>query len=377
MTVKILVVDDEKDMQELIMQQFRKEVKRCEYKFNFASNGTEALAKIENEELFDLILLDINMQVMDGFKFLTKLRDLKKELIKTIIISAYGQQKNIRTAMNLGAFDFVTKPIDFADLKSTIKKCLRNLLPLIELDSIQKELKLAAKIQSSMLRNDFAEFSNGSGLNIYAKTLPAKQVGGDFYDYFRIDDHRLGIVVGDVSGKGVPAAIFMAVSKNILKNTAINGIAPNTCLDIVNKELCDISPSSLFVTIFYGIFDTKDGSFEYCCGGHNPPYLISKGGQTHRFKNCGGLAPGIIKNRVYESMKITVKKGEIIFIYTDGILDAGLNKEEGFGENRLKNILSQIYNLSVDQIIGKIFEEVQFFSRNEPEDDMTCLALRL
>jgi sigma-B regulation protein RsbU (phosphoserine phosphatase) len=388
MPTKILVVDDEKDMWDLITQKFRKEFLQGEYEFYFAGNGKEALKTVEKEDDIDIILLDINMQVMDGLTFLENLKELDKPLLRPIVISGYGDMQNIRSAMNRGAFDFLFKPIDFKDLKKTIDKCLKDEQRCIkaalqasdELKLLTKELKEAAEIQSAMLIKEFPERKE---FDIHARMIPARMVGGDFYDFFSLDKNRLGIVVGDVSGKGVSAAFMMGVSQNIIHNLALKGIPVDTCLEKANEEYFKIFPINFFgkfVTVFYGILDTRDGSFDYCSAGHLPPYLVSSGGEIIRLENKGGWPMGIEENAPYEFKRITLKPGDTVLVYTDGITEArekGEKEEKEFGENRLQKCLQELYTLQAEKITAGVVEAVQEFCQGYQQwDDLTCLALK-
>src|SRR2546430_11870405 len=226
MPYRILIVDDEPDLEHLVRQKFRQQVRDGRLVFTFAHNGEEALHMLSGDPSIDVVLSDINMPVMDGLTLLTKLNEVNR-LLKTVMVSAYGDMQNIRTAMNRGAFDFVTKPIDFQDLEITINKTLDHILGLKqailvreELSAIQQELGVASRIQQSILPTEFPPFPHRTEFAIFAEMTAARQVGGDFYDFFLIDEERLGFVIGDVSGRGIPAAIFMAVSRTLLRATA-------------------------------------------------------------------------------------------------------------------------------------------------------------
>ena len=186
---KILVVDDEPDLQDLIRQKFRTKIKTNEYEFHFAENGSEALEKISSNGRIDLVLTDINMPVMDGLTLLLKISELNNKLLRSVIVSAYGDMENIRTAMNRGAFDFITKPIDLNDLEITIEKSLKEIEEYKhvldahnKLIAIQQELNIATTIQTSILPKTFPAFPDRNEFDIYAKMIPAKEVGGDLYD---------------------------------------------------------------------------------------------------------------------------------------------------------------------------------------------------
>ena len=381
---KILVVDDEADLQALISQKFRNKIKANEYQFQFAENGAEALEKIANDGGIDLILTDINMPVMDGLTLLSKINELDNKLLRSVIVSAYGDMENIRTAMNRGAYDFITKPIDLKDLEITIEKSLKEieeyksaLSAQTKLIALQQELDIANVIQTSILQKTFPSFPDRKDFDIYAKMIPAKDVGGDLYDFFFIDKYRLGIVIGDVSGKGIAAALLMAVSKTLLKATASKGMPADNILSEVNNVIAEESPSNMFVTVFYGVLDTRSGAFEYSNGGHNLPYLISADGKVKQLGNIGGLMIGAMKDVPYESNVVMIKPGDSLIFYTDGVTESFNKEGEEFQETGLEKILSGKYSLNVTDLVQHVFQEVQSFSEGvEQSDDITCLALK-
>ena len=200
MAVKILSVDDELDLEVLLTQYFRRQIRKGEYEFAFAHNGLEALQKLLETPDFDIILSDINMPEMDGLTLLAKVNELKNPAMKCIMVSAYGDMDNIRSAMNKGAFDFATKPIDLDDLSRTIEKAIEQVRYIREsqqehnqLESIKNDLAIAGEIQQTILPRSFPPFPELTEVvDIYASMTPAKDVGGDFYDFFQIDDERIG-----------------------------------------------------------------------------------------------------------------------------------------------------------------------------------------
>lgn len=381
---KILVVDDEPDLQALIRQKFRSKIKTKEYDFQFAENGAQALELIANDGTIDLVLTDINMPVMDGLTLLLKINELNNKVLRSVIVSAYGDMENIRTAMNRGAYDFITKPIDLKDLEITIEKSLKEIKEYKssiavrdKLIALQQELDIANVIQTSILPKTFPPFPDRKEFDIYARMIPAKEVGGDLYDFFLIDKYRLGVVIADVSGKGIAAALMMAVCKTLLKATAYKGLPADSVLSEVNNILVDESPSNMFVTLFYGVLDTRSGAFEYSNGGHNSPYLISSEGKVKQLENIGGLLLGAIKDAQYESSVIMLKPGESLFFYTDGVTEAFNKSNEEFGEARLSQIIKNKNAINVSELINHVFENVQSFANGvQQSDDITCLALK-
>src|SRR4051812_35463498 len=252
----ILVVDDEPDLELLINQRFRREIRDRTMRFVFASNGQDALRQLDAQGDADVVLTDINMPVMDGLTLLANLNE-RYPLLKSVIVSAYGDMANIRAALNRGAFDFVTKPIDFQDLALTLTRSIQEARTKRQaasdherLVALARELDVARRIQQSIVPTRFPPFPHRTDVAIHASMQPARSVGGDFYDYFFIDEHRLAFAIGDVTGKGVPAALFMAVSRTLLRSTAPRGSRPGGCLAWVSPPLCAEAVGGLFSTCF-------------------------------------------------------------------------------------------------------------------------------
>lgn len=382
MNLKIMVVDDEVDLEPLIRQKFRRQIRDGIYDFVFAHNGLEALAKLIEQPEIRLILSDINMPEMDGLTLLTKLKELKSPWLKTVIVSAYGDMENIRTAMNRGAFDFLTKPISFDDLEITINKTLEEINMIWQstrehdqLVSIQQDLQTAREIQQAILPKTFPPYPERSDFSIYASMIAAKEVGGDFFDFFMIDNDHLGFVIGDVSGKGVPAAIFMAVSRTLIRATGIKGISASECMGYVNRLLCNESVSSMFVSVFYGILNTMTGSIEYVNAGHNPPFIISDG-NVIKLEMTEGIILGCMDDFDFSSKKVHLNIGDKLYLYTDGVTEAFDLKSELFGEPRLLSFLTSKGSGSVVDLVKDSFAEVAEYSKGAPQsDDITLLAI--
>lgn len=383
MPEKMLVVDDEPDLESLIRQRFRKKIRDGEYDFVFASNGLEALARLLEHKDIGVILSDINMPEMDGLTLLAKLNELKNPTLRTVIVSAYGDMDNIRTAMNRGAYDFVTKPVDFIDLETTIEKTISEIETIRnavkehnKLLAIQYDLDTARNIQSAILPKTFPPFPKINEFEIFAAMEPAKEVGGDLYDFFLLDNDRVGFVMGDVSGKGVPAAIFMAVSRTLIRATALKGVSPEDCLTYVNSLLCRESVSSMFVTVFYGILNFKTGELIYANGGHNPPYILSKNGELLTVELTDGIALGVMEGAEFQSKIIQLKPGDTIFTFTDGVTEAMDMDYELYSEELLEEFLKKNSNLNATELVKETFVSVHNYAKGaEQSDDITVLAI--
>ncbi len=384
MAHKILIVDDEPDLEDLITQKFRKKIRENKFEFLGALNGVQALKLLEKNNDIDLILTDINMPEMDGLSLLEKIRELNNPLLKSVIVSAYGDMENIRIAMNRGAFDFITKPINFSDLEITINKTLEEISTLKEalknrdnFLALQQELEVAKSIQLSILPQNFPPFPDKTQFELEAFIETAKEVGGDFYDFFMINDEKLGFVIGDVSGKGVPAAIFMAVCKTSLKATAMRNLPANECLQIINQNLCRESVSTMYVTALFGILNIYTGELEYCNAGHNMPYHLKKNGESEQLESTGCIPLGYLEDFKYEKKKIKIQNGETLFLYTDGVTEAMDSEENEFSEVRLEQTLKKLNNASLNKLKQGVISAVKIFTKGIPQsDDITLLVLK-
>jgi sigma-B regulation protein RsbU (phosphoserine phosphatase) len=251
MPYQILIVDDEPDMESLVRQKLRQQIRANEFEFFFSRNGEEALEMLAGEPGIELVLTDINMPVMDGLTLLGRLNELDKPT-KTVIVSAYGDMPNIRMAMNRGAIDFLTKPIDFADFEITIRKGLAHVARLKnsiqtqeDLIALHHELDVAARIQRWTLPRIFPPFPERHDFELHAAMAPAKEVSGDLFDYFLRDQTHLGFMIGDVNGTGVSAALYAAITRTLLRATGLQGLAPSACLQHIESALASQQDASM------------------------------------------------------------------------------------------------------------------------------------
>jgi sigma-B regulation protein RsbU (phosphoserine phosphatase) len=384
MAIKILCVDDEPDWEFLIKQKFRKRIRSNEFVFLFALNGKEALQLLDLHDDIEIVISDINMPVMDGLTLLDEIIQLKRPFLKVIIVSAYGDMENIRTAMNRGAFDFLTKPIDFKDLEITIEKTINNVSFLKKADeehknlvAIQQDLITAKKIQQSFIPNKFPAFPGRKDIEIYGSMNAAKNVGGDLYDFFLIDDHKIGFVIGDISGKGVPAALFMAMSRSVIKTIAMKGKLPDQTMKEANEVLLEESQDAMFITTFYGILNTRTGHLQYTNAGHAPPLILFKNGPVSKLDGTENVALAAFDDINYNKRTFILNKGDAILLFTDGVTEALNEKGEEYGMERLAKLLENSGNLPVKDIIRKIMDDIKKFMNNtELTDDLTMLAFR-
>ena len=377
---KILVVDDEPDLEPLILQRMRRNIRSGRYAFVFAHNGIEALEVLNRDSDIDMVVSDINMPQMDGLTLLEQIPKVDPN-IRSVIVSAYGDMRNIRTAMNRGAFDFVTKPLDFEDLQITIERTLTHmaewkdaLLSRDKLVALQNELDVASKIQQAILP---ASFPEGEGFEVYGNMAPARNVGGDFFDVINLENGKLGLAVADVSDKGVPAALFMMSSRTLLKGAAIGMGDPGAVLAEVNEMLNEDNETFMFVTVLYVVFDPVSGAMTYASGGHSNPLLVHTDGTSEELPLTGGIALGVMPGLEYKESSATMAPGETLVLYTDGVSEAMNSAGEEFGVDRLRQIFIDNPPTSAREANEAILEAVHLFADGYPQsDDVTCLVLQ-
>ena len=376
---KILVVDDEPDLEPLMLQRMRREIRSGKYSFVFAQNGIEALQRLGEHEDIELVLSDINMPQMDGLTLLGQVSSAFPN-IRCVIISAYGDMKNIRTAMNRGAFDFVTKPLNFEDIQVTIERALRHLeewrnalSSRDKLVALEHELGIAGRIQQAILPT---EFPDEPKFQAFGNMEPARDVGGDFFDVIRLNNDRVGFAVADVSGKGVSAALFMMASRTLLKGAAIGVGEPGAVLKEVNHLLSERNDTMMFVTVLYAVYDPNTGGLTYSNGGHPPPLVVHKDGSSTLLPLTDGMILGIMPDAQFEEKVVTLSPGDMVFFYTDGVTEAMNEHDEEFGVNRLRDIAGSSGPRSPKDFNLAVMAAIKEFAGMTPQfDDITCLTL--
>ena len=268
-------------------------------------------------------------------------------------------------------------------LAATVSAFRGNLLELEETRAakqrIENELAVARDIQLKIIPSGRPEFPGRDDLRLHAVMEPARAVGGDLYDFFLIDRDRLFFVIGDVSDKGVPSALFMAIVRTVLKATMQTTNLPvSRLMAAANHYLCDNNPSEMFVTVFAGILDTRTGGIEYCDGGHEPPLIRRQDGRVELVDKVGGLALGCIPDFPYASGSLQLRPGDTLILYTDGVIDATNEQQDRFSTDRLVGMLDNLDEADPPYAAARrILDAVRTFSGNQPQsDDITILALQ-
>ena len=378
---KLLIVDDEPDSVELFSQRMRRDVDAGRYELLFATTGADALDRLRTVPDVDLVITDISMPEMDGLSLLEQIPLVQPDL-RSVIVSAYGDMHNIRTAMNRGAFDFVTKPVDFQDLRLTIERTLCHLqewrdalASRDQLVVLQRDLDIASRMQRAILPVDFPDHP---AYAVHATMTPARTVAGDFYDVVPLSDGRLALVIADVSGKGVPAALLMMSSRTLLRGALIGIDDPGTVLSTVNSVLREHNSMFMFVTAFLGILDPGTLRLVYANAGHVPPLLALTDGSVDELPVDSGVALGLMDDRIYPNAVIELRPGDMLFAYTDGVTEAVCPDGCQFGEDRLHALLAARHGAHPVDVIQMVIDALQDHAAGSPQfDDVTCLALSI
>lgn len=243
-------------------------------------------------------------------------------------------------------------------------------------EKIESELRIAKEIQMGMIPHIFPPFPNLSQIDLYASLVSAKEVGGDLYDFFLSDSQNLCFAIGDVSGKGIPASLFMAVTRTLLRSVADNKKSASQIVSSINKTLSFNNESSMFVTFFLGILDINSGKLRYCNAGHNPPLLIKGRKEASFFNLTKSIPVGLFEEHTYTEESIILEPGDNIFLYTDGLTEAENINQHLFGEDRLLDIITQAASSSPKEIIDRVSHEVSLHvNGHEQSDDLTLMSI--
>jgi serine phosphatase RsbU (regulator of sigma subunit) len=246
----------------------------------------------------------------------------------------------------------------------------------LERAAVQRDLDLARELQGGLLPKVFPTREEAPGIELFARLEPAKEVSGDLYDFFTIEPGKMCFVVGDVSGKGIAAGIFMAVTRTLIRATTVPGRSPLEIMNRVNAQLAKENQASLFVTMILGIVDTATGRMVYGQGGHNPPILVPAQGKP-TYEPAGGMPLGVFEDAKFGERELQLKPGETLLVYTDGVTEAMNQAKDLFGEDRLEKAVTGVSSFSPEKIAERVIEQVEgFVLEAERSDDITLLAIQ-
>ncbi len=291
-------------------------------------------------------------------------------------IAAGDFEAQLPEARSKDEVGFLTR--DFRMMRDSLKEHIRQLTETTAArERMESELKIAHDIQMSILPKTFPPFPTRDEFDLYATITPAREVGGDFYDFFQLNENLLCFVIGDVSGKGVPAALFMAVTKTLIKTYAKEAITPEDILSHVNEELAEDNDACMFVTLFCGILNTKTGDIQYANAGHNPPLVVKKDGTVKWLPRARSLVAGAMPGVVYEGESLRLLPGDSLFLYTDGVTEAMNLEDELFTEKRLEKDMTFSADMGIKDALQRIMDSIHQFADGAPQaDDITMMMIR-
>ena len=380
----VLAVDDTPENLDVV-----KGILTPEYVVKVAINGPMAL-KIAEKQTPDLILLDIMMPGMNGYEVCRTLKsNPETRNVPVIFLTAMDQTSDEASGFELGAADYITKPVNPPILEARVRTHLALKVSMDELqkaygiikvqkDRMEDELNVGRDIQMSMLPLEFPAFPDRDELSVHALLKPAREVGGDFYDFFFVNDDEICLVVGDVSGKGVPAALFMAVTKTMIKTRAMDDHSPASIITRVNDDMSADNPSCMFVTLFIAICNIRTGEFRFTNAGHNPPYIKRNSRGLEQLDQRHGPIIGAVEGMAYKESKIKLLPGETAFIFTDGVTEAMDTASQLYSDSRLENVLDATKSGTVEDLVNESLASVESFAEGaEQADDITIMAFCL
>jgi len=381
----LLVVDDNDDNRYTLTRRLAREGYRD---LTTATNGREALDLLQAKP-FDLVLLDIMMPDMNGYEVLERmkagagLRD-----IPVIMISALSEVESVIRCIELGAEDYLPKPFNPTLLRARVgasleKKRLRDEVR-ASLARLQQEMDAARTLQLGMLPLDFPACTAEQPVEIHAFMEPAREVGGDLYDFFYASEHLFCFLVGDVSGKGAAAAMFMARTRSLVRmatqlwrKTSGDQITPKRIAEAVNHELCQNNRDRMFVTLFLGVLDTKTGVLTYVNAGHLAPRVLHASGRIEPLNDKPAMPLAVRASAAYQERTVTLLPGDAVFVFSDGVTEAMNAADEFYGNQRLQVDLCAASAMTPEEIVHAIQAKVDLFTGDAPKfDDVTMVALR-
>jgi sigma-B regulation protein RsbU (phosphoserine phosphatase) len=400
----ILLVDDSPENIDLIG-----DILKQTYNIKVALSGETALKIARSDNPPDIILLDIMMPNMDGYEVCQRLKsDTQTHDIPVIFVTSMGDTEDETKGLEIGAIDYIAKPINSGIVKARVKNHLelkeareylknqneilesrvkertRQILELqrvefelrSEQEKVEKELNIAAQIQKSILPDRFPGPPEYEQFDLHAMMTPAYEVGGDFYDFFFVDDDHLTVIIADVADKGIPAALFSMISRTIFRSIAKQGKSVSQVISETNSLLCEGNSTGMFVTAFLANYHIPTGQFHYSNGGHNPALLISVDGVCRKLNQKHGPALGIRSEISYDENIDSLEPGQILVLYTDGVTEASSPQGTLFGLERFASLVSNYANYKPFEILKNIDRDLIEFQQGNQFDDTTVLVIK-
>jgi sigma-B regulation protein RsbU (phosphoserine phosphatase) len=368
---RILIVDDVKTNVDILVQALRDE-----YKLSVALDGSAALRSIEKAPP-DLVLLDIVMPELDGYEVCRRLRasESTREL-PVMFLSALEDVQDKARGFEVGGNDYLTKPFEVLEVKARVRSLLKAKLYADAVrEAIARDLRIAREIQMGILPADLGAATRGTDLDVDAVIEPAREVGGDLYEVVRVADDRVVVALGDVSGKGIPAALFMAVAVTVLRTLARQFAEPNEILGRLNDELAEQNPRGMFVTLQCLVFDLKQRRVSGAGAGHHQLAVLSPGQPPRLAFASTGRPAGLMPFNPVEQETMPLEPGQVFVLFSDGVSEAMNPAEDFYGEERLLEVLAAVNGAASRDIVSRVLADVRAFAAGAKQsDDITVLA---
>jgi len=373
---KILVVDDEEDILHFLELVLREKG----YDVITAQGGHDALTQAQLQRP-DLVLLDIMMPPgVDGYDVCRQIRENPATAdIPVMFLSSLEDVKDKARGFEAGGNDYVTKPFEMLEVRARVHSLLKAKAYADAIkEAMDRDLRIAREIQMGILPADLAAATRGTGLDVAAVIEPARQVGGDLYEVLRAGDQRVVVALGDVSGKGIPASLFMAVAVTVLRTLARTIAEPDEILRRLNDELAEQNPRGMFVTIQCLVFDLAKRQVTCAGAGHDRLLILSPGRPPRLAFPSSGRPAGLMPSNPVESASMALSPGDTFVLFSDGVSEAMNAQDEFFGEDRLMARAASVpEGAAPADIVGGILEAVRGFAAGAPQsDDITILAAR-
>jgi len=370
---RILIVDDAKTNIDILV-----EALRDEYKLSVALDGAAALRSVEKSAP-DLVLLDIVMPGLDGYEVCRQLRaqESTREL-PIMFLSSLEDVKDKTRGFEAGGNDYLTKPFEILEVKARVRSLLKAKAYADAVrEAMSRDLAIAREIQTGILPTDLAAATSHSSLDVHAIIEPAQKVGGDLYEVLRASDDRLVVALGDVSGKGIAAALFMAITVTVLRTLARHIADPAEILRRLNDELAERNPHLMFVTIQCLVFDLEHGRVTCAGAGHHQLATLSRSRPPRLACPSSGRPAGLMASNPIESVTLTLEPGDTFVLFSDGVTEATNTAEDFYGEERLLKLLSSCADASATDIVTRVMGDVRAFAAGAKQsDDIAVLAAR-
>jgi phosphoserine phosphatase RsbU/P len=370
---RILIVDDVKANVDVLV-----EALRGEYKLGVALDGAAALRSVEQNPP-DLVLLDIMMPGLDGYEVCRQLRahEPTREM-PVMFLSALEEVKNKAQGFEVGGNDYLTKPFEVLEVKARVRSLLKAKAYADAVrEALARDLRIAREIQMGFLPADLAAATKGTDLDVHAVIEPALAVGGDLYEVLRASDKRVVVALGDVSGKGIPAALFMAVAVTVLRTLARQIAEPDEILRRLNDELAEQNPRGMFVTLQCLVFDLEQRRVSFAGAGHHQLAIVSPGRPARLAFPSSGRPAGLMPFNPIEPQTLSLEAGDTFVLFSDGVSEAMNPDDDFYGEERLLAALAATAGTTAAETVTRVLADVRRFTAGAKQsDDITVLAAR-